>query len=169
MPALNAEWPLSIDREEYHPVPESWVEAASAYDEDPDAPAEAIRLYATSAAIIGGRFVSVRYSAPRFTKVLEYREECIERSDGEGYVPRSLFKGGWSRSRTAKRDDQPSGVRRKPELEHLLELWGDRLEVPTTDVNGHELIADGGRAVRNLFDPRAYSLESPEFSGGEQR
>lgn len=158
-----SEWPLSIDGDEFLPVPEEWITHPNAVDHDEDAPGQPVRLYALSYALRGGgtKAVRVRYAMPKAVKVLTLQTGACPTDDGE-HRPCGLFTPkGWPRSYVPSQFEEPDDVIRTAESEHMLELWGERLGLlPGSD---DRLIADGGRAVRALFDCRAYRLDSREF------
>jgi len=118
-------WPITVDGEEFEPIPESWLDAPAAYDGDDDAPEDAVRLYAVSARA-AGRGLEIRYLHPRGgVKTLETSAHL--KSDGESVFPSGLASGGgWKRSVVPTTDQEPDGQARGPELEHLETLWADR-------------------------------------------
>jgi len=82
-----SDYQLDIDGHEYQPIPDSWISASPAFDEDGDP--EAVRLYATSVAITTGRrALRVRYVHPRHDGVLTLYTGASE-GDG-GIIPTGL-------------------------------------------------------------------------------
>jgi hypothetical protein len=135
-----SEYALNIDGDTYHPIPETWLTASAAYD--PDAPGDAVRLYATSAAVVtDGRALRVRYVHPRENGVLTTYLPAACGDDG--LVPAALADAtGWPRSWTPGPDQEPHGIVRQPERDHFLDLWRDRLA--DLEADARVAIADGG-------------------------
>lgn len=143
---MAADWSIEIDGDEYHPIPESWIDARTAHDHDEDAPPEAVRLYAVSAALLGTRSFRVRYLHPKGTKVLVLETPAEERSDGDGYYPHGLKTGsGWPRTYVPGQYRDPDDVARLEETRHLRTLWGSRVDDVPTDEQLERALTDGGR------------------------
>jgi hypothetical protein len=132
------EWPLEIDAQEYHPLPESWVEHGID-DRDPDGP----QLLAVSAGTFRN-IIRVRYAHPRYDSVGEMRFPGTGHNDG--LVPEGL-PDSWPRSVGAAALD-PVDIRRKPEQQHLETLWADRVDDVLEEVEprftSDKIVADGG-------------------------
>jgi len=132
-------WPVTIDDREYSPIPESWVEHGS--DRSDHA---GTRVYAVSAARSVRNLLSIRY-ATREGAAVRYVCECVETEAGDGVVPASLAKyHDWPRSKIPHPDVEAVGVLRGPEIEHLRELWADRVD-GGVDVD-ERIVAQGGQA-----------------------
>lgn len=141
-------WPVEIDGDEFHPIPESWIEHGR--DNGEGRP----RLYAVSAAVImDGRALRIRYAHPRSVNVLQYTVGAVENGDGSGYIPAQLPKVGenWARSIVPYGED-PQDVLRSPESDHMRSLWGPRVDDVPTDEETQRTIADGCGALTGVFD-----------------
>jgi len=116
------EWPVEIDGREYQPVPASWIDHG--VDED----GGGTRVYAVSVGHSVRNLISIRY-ATREGVAACYVFEGVENPTGEGIVPAMLAQQhtDWPCSLVPHPDDQPAGVLRGPEIEHLRELWSDRI------------------------------------------
>jgi hypothetical protein len=158
-----SEWPLDIGGRQFRPIPESWIHHPHAVDHDEAAPESAVRLYAVSAAISEtGRALFVRYLHPDGTGVLELETGACPAPNGEDRVPCGLMppvSNPWPRSYVPNRHQEPDDRHRVAERDHLLELWGEHLGI---DDGQDQVVADGGRAVRHLFDVEQDHL-SPRY------
>lgn len=151
-------YPIDIDGDTYEPVPESWLRAKPTYDESGSV--DAVRLYATSAAVTRtGRAVRVRYAHPKHDGVLTLYAPAVA---GEGrLVPAGLAEWtGWPRSITPGPDEEPDGVIRQPEREHFLALWRDRIR--DLEGNARIAIADGGFLQRGSTAVRTGPATPPQ-------
>lgn len=134
------QWPLDIDGLEFHPVPQSWVDAPTAEDAGSGRP----RLFAVSAAYDGEtRQLTVRYVHPDSEAVATIDCPAVSNSAEDGVVPRELRDDGrpWARSLVPPTGCPSTGVMRAPEIDHLDTLWGERLGLGP---DGHRAVADGG-------------------------
>jgi hypothetical protein len=163
-------WPVDIDGDDYHKVPQSWIGHEHAVDHDKHAPPGAIRLYAVSVHVTeSGRALRVRYLHPNRTGVLELETgACPSPDDADQRVPCALVppvENPWPRSYVPDVTQDPDDVHRAEERDYFLELWGERLGIGAED--DQQIIADGGRAVRHLFDLEQGHLG--RYPGGERR
>jgi len=142
---MSDDWPISVGREEYHPIPASWIEFGhDAGDGD------GTRIYAVSVAAVPGTrgLLAIRYLHPRSEQTLRVTTKGAPNPTGDGLIPASLRQyHDWPRSRLAYAD--PTGSAREPEIEHLQELWHERVaEIPAPEEaveDQRELMTDGGR------------------------
>lgn len=144
---MTDDYRLEIDGDEYRPVPESWLEHPSAVDHDEGAPAEAVRLYATSVAVVAdGTRLRVRYTHPRSPDVLTRSMAATEGQYASERVPRAFERDGlvWAKTYVPGRFDEPDGTIRRPERDHFIDLWRDRL---IGGGAGGITIADGGSST----------------------
>jgi len=149
---MTERWPVVIDDQEYSPIPESWIEHGH---DDGDGQH---RVYAVSAASGVRDILHVRYIHPSTPKVLRALMQSAENPTGDGVVPSMLATyQTWPRSIIAD-GVEPVDVARKLELEHLRELWGERVESIPSSAEDVQLLADGGRAVESLLDHRQTHL-----------
>ena len=134
-------YPVTIESDEYQPVPASWVSHPRAYDRDLRAgPA----LLAVSATTRGSRTLRVRYAHPTTHDVLVCQTAAVPH--GEGVVPAALANGsGWPRSLRPGPSD-PADTLRGCEIDHLEAIWSDISErVGRTFEPAQRAVAGGGR------------------------
>jgi len=151
-------WPLEIERREFHPVPESWIEHGD--DHGSGEP----RVYAVSVAHLGRKELALRYRHCSTPKVIRIRMRGTDNPTGDGIVPSLLANdyGSWPRSVVPTPNVKPHDVARDKETEHLRETWGSRVdEIPQPE---EKAIADGGCAAEAFFDMGQYHLSA--FNGG---
>ena len=135
-------WPLDIDGQTFNPIPSSWIAHHDAEDRRAGSP----RIYAVSASTdYGGKRLRIRYAHPTEPYVLVYTTGAYEIDSG-GVVPAGLVERGshWPRSIVPRTD--PTDVVRVHEREHMIEIWGERVDqIPTpAGADNRQIIADGG-------------------------
>ena len=156
-------WPIEYDGNQYHPIPESWLEHPESYHRDHRA---GPRLFAVSAAKITGRTLRLRYVHPTNPGVLVY--QTAGREHNSGLVPEGLvIKTGWPHSLHPGPSD-PKDVIRSSERDHFTTLWGDRLTEPEPEPA--EIVADGGTVPENPMHPKrtGSSVESVVVDGNPE-
>ncbi|ELZ23473.1 hypothetical protein C475_14408 [Halosimplex carlsbadense 2-9-1] len=139
---MSDEWPVEIDGDEFHPIPESWIEYGS--DQDRGSP----RIYAVSVASGPRNMILLRYASPD-GRAVKVSTNGADNPSGDGIVPASLAKyENWPRSMVPNRGVEPTGLLRKAESEHFRELWADRIEHDSAEADP-QLVADGGGGERS--------------------
>jgi len=114
---MTAGYPIEIGELQYEPVPENWIDVGA--DEfEPDGP----QLLAVSVALLRNNTLKVRYAHPEHDSVGAMFFPTLE----DRTLPDDTIEP-WRRSVGASRLE-PVGTIRAPEREHLLELWGDRVD-----------------------------------------
>lgn len=154
------EWKVESDGNEFHPLPESWLDHPAAVDPDKDGP----RCLAVSCLVRGGRILRVRYAHPLSGNVIETVGGASQNPTGDGYVPASLVDGsGWPRS-FVPAPGSPVDEVRTCERRHMRDIWGERLDDVAFDYEREQLdadpedrlVADGGRRRRDPSDDPAH-------------
>jgi len=139
---VSDDWPVSVGRKDFKPVPESWVELGH----DAHADADGTRIYAVSVASLPDTrdMLAIRYAHPRSGQTLEVSTNGAPNPTGDGLIPASLASyHDWPRSRLA--DADPDGSARDVEMEHLRELWHERVDaIPAPEETAE---AEGGARV----------------------
>ncbi|NLV10660.1 hypothetical protein GOC74_12065 [Halomicrobium mukohataei] len=135
-------WPIEIDGQTFDPIPASWISHPDAADRRAGSP----RIYAVSATTdYNGKRLQIRYAHPTEPYVLVYTTGAYAIDNG-GVVPAGLVERGshWPRSIVPRTD--PTDIVREPEREHMIEVWGDRVDaIPSPDTTAdRQLVADGG-------------------------
>jgi len=103
---MTDDWPVTVGRKDFKPVPESWVDLGH----DAHADADGTRIFAVSVAAIPDTrdALAIRYAHPRSGQTLELRTNGKPNPAGDGLVPASLAThDDWPRSRLA--DADPDG------------------------------------------------------------
>jgi len=119
---MTTEWPIEIDGDEYHPVPESWIEHGD--DHNSGHP----RVFAVSVGWAVRDLIDVRYIHPRQQRVYIASMSTTEQDDGVVPSPLASPRSTWPRSLVPQAHIESSDVARSPEIAHLRELWSDRIE-----------------------------------------
>lgn len=133
-------WPIEIDGHEFHPIPESWIEHG-VDDGECDQ-----RFLAVSAACRARGMLTVRHVNPLSNEVVRATMMSCESPSGDGRVPALLAREDreWPRSIIPDRGANAADAVRDAELDHLQDLWGERVADIPSDDEDEQVLADGG-------------------------